>query len=147
MKQEKASILLIENDNLLCDLIQLSLEQEGYSVIVLRSGKEVLNTIERVHPNLVLLDIFLPQTQTIQLIEQIQQLPPPKVNIIVLSAFSFREVVQKALDAGAKEYLLKPIDTVLLMQRVGKLLAITPLPIEKEQKVIEKPVFRTIHNK
>lgn len=145
MDDKKNLILLFESDPLLCDLIQLSLEQQGYQVYVQRTPHEPLALIEKLRPAIILLDLFFPQTQTIQLIEQIHRLPfNPPIEIIVLSALGFREVVTKALDAGAKEYLLKPIDISLLIERVNKVHKAQTLKQEKTIKEIKKPSFPRI---
>jgi CheY-like chemotaxis protein len=98
MTTNNASILLFESDPLLCDLIQLSLEQEGFTVYVQRAAQNPLEIVKQIQPDIILLDLFYPQTQTIELIEKIHQLPnEPPIEIIVISALGFREVVQKLL--------------------------------------------------
>jgi len=143
MNTNNASILLFESDPLLCDLIQLSSEQEGYTVFVQRAARNPLEIVKQLQPDIILLDLFYPQTHTIDLIKNIHQLPnDPPIEIIVLSALGFREVVQKALDAGASEYILKPLDISLLILRVKKVHQLRTVQHQQESPRIHKPSFQ-----
>ncbi len=143
MTTNNASILLFESDPLLCDLIQLSLEQEGFTVYVQRAAQNPLEIVKQIQPDIILLDLFYPQTQTIELIEKIHQLPnEPPIEIIVISALGFREVVQKALDAGAREYILKPLDISLLLLRVKKVNQLRMVQHKQEEQRFPKPAYQ-----
>jgi len=115
------SILVIESDPVLCDLIQLSLEQQDNKVAVAHNGEEAHTVYKRQKPKIILLDLFLHQTNALELIRQLKRLASEEeIYIIVLSAFGYREVIEQAMEAGAKDFLLKPINTDVLLDRVKK---------------------------
>jgi DNA-binding response OmpR family regulator len=95
------------------------------------------------------LDLFLPNINVLALIRQIKTLArTEKSAIIILSAFGFREVIQQAVEAGAQDYLLKPIEPNSLVERVRKAL-LEPNPekktgVEPADRKIYKPTFRKI---
>ncbi len=118
-----ANILLIENDTILADLIRITLEQAGHTVISIQDGADAIVRYLQTLPELIVLDLFLPQTDMLDLIRRVKHHPHGKnTAIIVLSAFGFAEVVSQALAAGANDYLLKPINIDILLERIQNLL-------------------------
>lgn len=74
-------------------------------------------TIEQFQPNLVLLDLRLPDVDGYQLLEELQQQPHlQQLPIIVISGFAFQEEQQRALKLGARHYLVKPISLTKLIE-------------------------------
>ena len=125
MSDTQPDILIIESDQVLCDLVQLCLEQQNYQVAVAHNGEEALTVFQaashRHKPKIILMDLFLNQTNALALIRQIKELPKEEeATIIVLSSFGYREVIQQAMEAGAKDFILKPINTDVLIDRVKK---------------------------
>ncbi len=143
-----ATILLVEADGLLLDLMQLALEQRGYALVRAQNGADALAAFLQHLPSVVVLDLFLPQTDVLDLIRRMKK-KEACCAILVLSAFGFREVVQQALQAGAQDYLLKPLNMDTLLERVNKALqevaaAAPPTPATPTGKNITKPAFRRI---
>jgi DNA-binding response OmpR family regulator len=141
-----AEIMLIENDSILADLIQLSLEQTGHQVTWHTEKADALTAFKKRRPDLIVLDLFLPQTDTLALIRQLRnpvdrRNPPP---VIVLSALGYSEVVESALKAGAADYLLKPLNPDVLLDRVQYLLSQSGKTTGKAGRTISKPQFRRI---
>jgi len=142
-----SSILLIEHDNILCDLIQLTLERQGHHVFVANTTDEILTLLQEHSPRVILLDLFLPQINVLALIRQLKSIPQAaETSIILLSAFGYREVIQQAIEAGAQDYLLKPINPDILVERITKALTETNLEKKTEtnpnQRNVTKPNFR-----
>lgn len=139
MSDSQAEILLIESDQILLDLIQLSLEQEDYHVIVALNGEEALAAFHHYKPKVVLLDLFLHQTNALALIRQLKELPQGKlIPIIVLSALGYREVIRQAMDAGANDFILKPVDLDMLIDRIRKVFE------QSHKPKVSKPEFPKI---
>jgi len=141
-----AEIMLIENDSILADLIQLSLEQKGHQVTWHTDEANALAAFKKKRPDLIVLDLFLPQTDTLALIRQLQEtsdrrIPPA---VIVLSALGYSEVIEAALKAGAADYLLKPLNPDVLLERVQILLSQREKTTRKSGRTISKPQFRRI---
>ena len=142
-----SSILLIEHDNILCDLIQLTLERQGYHVFVANTTDEILTLFQQHSPRVILLDLFLPQINVLALIRQLKSIPQAtETSIILLSAFGYREVIQQAIEAGAQDYLLKPINPDILVERITKALTETnpggKTETNPNQRNVTKPNFR-----
>lgn len=155
MDQTNPSVLLIEDDNILSDLIQLTLESSGYHVLVSTwnasfTADEIVALCQEHSPKVILSDLFLPNINVLALIRQIKNLSQTeKSTIIILSAFGYREVIQQAIEAGAQDYLLKPINPDTLVERVTKALVETNLEKKTEpnpnQRNVTKPNFRRMY--
>ena len=118
------TVLVVDDmsDNLI--LISLSLQDLGYRVVTATNGADALNVAKLAHPDLILMDIAMPQldgleaTRRIRDTEGFEHLP-----IIALTAFDTDGFRQAAFDAGFNGYLTKPIDFDRLRNLITKLLA------------------------
>lgn len=107
-------------DNLL--LLQLALEQEGYPVVLVDSGKEALKRIEASPPDLILLDVMMPEMDGYEVTRRIRQHPNlPYIPILLITAHEESSLI-KGLDMGADEFIRKPIQIDELKARVRSLL-------------------------
>lgn len=107
-------------DNLF--LFKLALEQEGYNVVTVDSGKEALEKIEQYPPDLILLDVMMPGMDGYEVTQKIRQHPNlPFIPIILITAHEDSSVV-KGLDVGADEFIRKPVRVDELQARVRSLL-------------------------
>lgn len=105
---EPKKILSIEDDAFLSSLVSGKLIEAGFSVITAGTGKDGLSkaTIER--PNLVLLDIMLPDMGGFEILEQLKSNPATKdIPVIILSNLGGREEIEKGVSLGAASYLIK----------------------------------------
>ena len=102
------SILLIEDDPFLVDLYNTKLKEEGFEVEIAVSGREGLRKFKERKPDLMLLDIVLPDLDGWEVLEEIKKLD--KLNdlkIVILSNLTEKEDVKRAQEAGATSYLIK----------------------------------------
>ena len=120
-----AKILIVDDDQNVQRLLQYTLKQEGYDVIVAADGAEGFRLWGAEAPDLILLDVALPKLDGYQVATKIraEEEPPSHVPIIMLTAE--REVEQKVrgLRAGADDYLIKPFHPAELLARIKSLLA------------------------
>ncbi len=120
-----AKILIVDDDQNVQRLLQYTLKQEGYDVIVAADGAEGFRLWGTDAPDLILLDVALPKLDGYQVATKIraEEEPPAHVPIIMLTAE--REVEQKVrgLRAGADDYLIKPFHPAELLARIKSLLA------------------------
>lgn len=100
------SILLIEDDPFLIDIYTTKLKVEGFSVDVATDGQKGLRKIKEEKPDLVLLDIVLPQIDGWEILQKVKN-QNLKVKIVILSNLSQKEEVEKGLEMGATKYLIK----------------------------------------
>ena len=110
----KLSILLVEDEKNICDFISLS--AQDYRISTAHTGKEALPIITSQCPDLILLDLGLPDMDGMEIIRQVRTWS--SVPIIVLSARTQEQEKVRALDLGADDYLTKPIGTSELLARI-----------------------------
>lgn len=113
---QKISILVIEDEKSICDFISRTLELNGYKVNAAHNGKDGLAIITSALPDLILLDLGLPDmdgNEIIRLTRQWSGIP-----IIVISARIQEKEKVEALDSGADDYITKPFGTSELLARI-----------------------------
>ena len=107
MSSEPTRVLIAEDEALIRLDLKEMLEEEGYSVVAeVGDGQQAVDRAKELSPDLVILDIQMPVLDGLSAAEQIAsaRIAP----VIVLTAFSQRELVERARDAGAMAYLVKP---------------------------------------
>ncbi len=105
-------ILVVEDDNSLSVLLRLimKVQQEDWDVSSAATGVEALSQVERFHPDLILLDIMMPEMDGLEVARRLHSDPRYKdQKIVILSALSDADTQRKALEAGVLEYWTKPI--------------------------------------
>ena len=120
----KKSILVVEDDKFLRELLVRKLKDERFEVSIAVEGKEALRKIKEELPQLILLDLVLPGIDGFGILEQIKKdSQTDKIPVIILSNLGQREEVERGLNLGADDYLIKahftPNDIV---ERIKKLL-------------------------
>lgn len=119
--RQKPLVALVEDDRSLATLIGGRLEENGFEARSFHKGTTLLRHLADRHVNLVLLDLSLPDMDGIEVLKQIQGLPHPPP-VVILSALDNPVVVQRALDAGAEDYVRKPFDPGELCARLRAVL-------------------------
>jgi CheY-like chemotaxis protein len=104
---ERLRVVLVEDDRDLADVTRIGLELEGLEVAVAHDGREGLEMIERLRPDVVITDLIMPVLDGLQLIQRLQSAPEPRSPVIAISAVGSR--LRAARDLGAVEALLKPV--------------------------------------
>jgi two-component system KDP operon response regulator KdpE len=117
---DKRRILCIEDEPEMIDLIRLILERKGFEVLGAVGGQEGLDAIRREKPDLVLLDLMMPDVDGWQVCKAIRQ--TSNVPILVLSALNDPRMVASVLDAGADDFLVKPVPSGVLVANIRKLI-------------------------
>lgn len=113
---QKLSVLVIEDEKSICDFIAKTLNASDYKAVTAGSGKEGLAILTSALPDLVLLDLGLPDMDGIDIIKQIREWS--SLPIIVISARVQEREKVAALDAGADDYITKPFGTDELLARI-----------------------------
>lgn len=111
-------ILFVEDNKTHRLITQDFLTAREYNVVSLPDGSELFQTIKSFHPDLLLLDLKLPQMDGFMLLEQLQQSIWRSIPVIVISAYAFQKERQKAIGLGARSYLTKPINFEGLIQAI-----------------------------
>lgn len=113
---QKLSVLVIEDEKSICDFIAKTLNASDYKAVIAGSGKEGLAILTSALPDLVLLDLGLPDMDGIDIIKQTREWS--SLPIIVISARVQEREKVAALDAGADDYITKPFGTDELLARI-----------------------------
>ena len=115
-------ILIIEDEEIMVDLLQRKLSQENYEVFVARDGKEGLEMIRQVKPDLILLDIVMPQMSGFEVMEEIKKDSEiADIPVIVVSNSGQPVELDRARALGAKDWLIKTeFDPKEVMEKVAK---------------------------
>ncbi|MDP2864219.1 MAG: response regulator [bacterium] len=101
-------ILIIEDEEIMIDLLQKKLTVEGYEISVARDGKEGLEKMKEVKPDLILLDIIMPKMGGFEVMEEMQKDKElEKIPVIVVSNSGQPVEIDKAQTLGAKDWLIK----------------------------------------
>lgn len=101
-------ILLVEDEEIMIDLLQRKLTNEGYEVSVARDGEEGLRQMKEIKPDLILLDIVMPKMGGFEVMEKMAKEPElGKIPIIVISNSGQPVELDRAQKLGAKDWLIK----------------------------------------
>ena len=119
MEEYEKRILIIQRDRMVADLIRLALQRAGYKITVINKTSDINKVLNRESPSLILLDIFFPGWDSIGFLKTIRSDEKYKdLKIIVISSLGFEEVVTNAIRSGANDFLVKPFETDLLLEKV-----------------------------
>ncbi len=115
-------ILIIEDEQIMADLLQRKLSEEGYEVSLARDGEEGLAKMREVKPDLILLDIIMPKIGGIEVLEEMQKEPDlKKISVIVISNSGQPVELDKAQRMGAEDWLVKTeFDPAEVIEKVKK---------------------------
>ena len=112
----KLTIVIIEDEKNILSFIEAALETHDYKVLTAVSGKEGLSLINACCPDMILLDLGLPDLDGIDIIKNVRSWS--SIPIIVISARTQEQEKVAALDFGADDYITKPFGTSELMARI-----------------------------
>lgn len=124
MSEGRTRIVVADDNRDFCQLLTevIQAEKDLELVGVAHNGLEVLDLVERTHPDVVVLDIIMPHLDGVGVLERLGdlgQVGRPKV--IILTAFGQEAITQRVVDLGADYYILKPFDLDVLVQRIRQL--------------------------
>lgn len=120
----EAKILVVDDDPALLDIVRTNLELEGYTVMVASNGKEALARAREERPEVLVLDVMMPELSGFEVLRTIRQAPSeyPDSAILLLTARDTLGDKGEGFGSGADDYLTKPFDPQELIWRVQALL-------------------------
>ncbi|MCA9364838.1 MAG: response regulator [Candidatus Moranbacteria bacterium] len=105
---ENAKILLVEDDNFIVDIYQKKLGEVGYQVTVANNGQEAIDALKKEKPDVMLLDLVMPYMDGFEVLEAMKKEGmTDEISVILLTNLSQKEDVEKGMESGAKDYLIK----------------------------------------
>ena len=133
-------ILIIDDEDATVELLTILLERRGFDVVTALRAEDGLRKAYRTHPDLVLLDIMMPEMDGWEVCRKLRELSD--VPIIFLTARSEIRDVVKGLEIGADDYVVKPYDNDELIARIRAHLRRSPAPSVAEELVFDNGDFR-----
>ena len=116
-------ILIVEDDEKLVELIAEYFRMHGFEPAIALDGVSALAMAATLLPDMILLDLRLPNVDGLEVVRQLQAAPATRaIPIMVLSAQSSFQVREASMAAGCKDYMVKPVQLAALLHRVEKLL-------------------------
>lgn len=123
MSEEKSKILLVDDEVDILEFISYNLEKEGFVVFTASNGREGLKLAEKHQPHLILLDLMMPEMDGITACEEIRKIPSLQQTLVAFLTARGEDYSQIAgFEAGADDYITKPIRPKVLVSRVKALL-------------------------
>lgn len=128
-------IMVVDDDSNICELLRLYLEKDGYETIIAEDGMKALELFESTQPDLILLDVMMPQLDGWQVCRELRK--KSAVPIIMLTAKG--EVFDKVLglELGADDYVVKPFETKEVMARVKAVLRRSGTDTQKKKRALQ----------
>lgn len=123
MKNSDIKVLLVDDEQDIIEIISYNLEKEGYQVSTARNGKEAVEKAKKELPHLIILDVMMPEMDGMEACEQIRKIDSLQHVIITFLTARGEDYSQVAgFDAGADDYITKPVKPKVLMSKVKALL-------------------------
>lgn len=116
-------VLIADDEEDVKAVLQMFLQSRGYDVITAYDGLDAIDQVNREKPDLVLLDIMMPMIDGFEVCRKIKANPDTNpIPVVMLSAAGHAESVQKGLDVGAVDYLVKPFEPEQLLKLIQKII-------------------------
>ena len=129
-----ARILIADDNHQNCELLEAYLAQEGYTVEMVYDGQQTLEAIARRQPDLLLLDIMMPKMSGYEVCQTLKSKAETRdIPIVMVTALAEMGDIEKAVNAGADDFLTKPVNKLELTTRVRSLLRVRHLINERDR--------------
>lgn len=133
MQEQNHKILLVDDEQDILDLLAYNLDKEGFEVHTARNGREAITIAKKVLPDLILLDVMMPEMDGMEACAEIRQIEKLKNTYIAFLTARGEDYSQIAgFDAGADDYIQKPVKPRVLVSRIKAMM--------RRTKVAAKPV-------
>jgi DNA-binding response OmpR family regulator len=129
-------ILVIDDDTAITELMGMLLKTHGFDVVTANSGTDGIELAREKRPHIILLDLMMPDVDGWQVCKEIRQFS--NVPILILSAINDPRMVASVLDAGADDFLVKPVPSGVLVANIRKMTRRTgSLQMPKNKKKVD----------
>lgn len=123
MINEKYKILIVDDEEDIVEIIRYNLQQEGYETEFAYNGEEALRKAKSFHPDLIILDIMMPVKSGMEMLSSLRKEEVFKNTIVLLLTASGAESAEiNGFNAGADDYVVKPVKPKVLLSRINALL-------------------------
>jgi CheY-like chemotaxis protein len=125
MAEHRGSILVVDDEPRMAQLLAEYLIEHGYRVVVAHSGIEALTKLDLEKPSVVLLDVRMPGMDGVEVLRRIRSFDQ-QVGILMISANDDVELAKQTIEMGAFDYTIKPVDFAYLSRAVERMMAQVP---------------------
>ena len=132
MDNEK--ILIVDDDQNICELLRLYAEKEGFNVVLAHDGKKAMEVFDAEKPDLMLLDIMLPEVDGLHVCREIRKKSKCPIIMLTAKGETFDKIL--GLDLGADDYVVKPFEAKEVMARIKAVLRRSSKQDPNEKKVV-----------
>src|SRR5512144_1996121 len=137
--EHRGSILVVDDEPRMAQLLAEYLSEHGYRVVVAHSGVEALTKLDLEKPSAVLLDVRMPGMDGVEVLRRIRSFDR-QVGILMISANDDVELAKQTIEMGAFDYTIKPVDFAYLSRAVERMIAQVPAaPVPAAASVAPAP--------
>lgn len=124
--RDRPTVLVVDDDHFLHKIIGKILAAKNYQLAFATSGAEALDIVRKTRPDLILMDIMMPDMDGLEATRQLKTVPRlADIPVIMITGNSEKDIVTESLKAGATDFVVKPIDRQTLLEKVGRVLDVT----------------------
>lgn len=116
----KQTILIADDDSNICELLRLYLEKDGFKTVIANNGREALDFADKFSPDLIVLDIMMPQLDGWQVCREIRKKSNTPIIMLTAKGETFDKIL--GLELGADDYVSKPFDSKEVVARIKAIL-------------------------
>lgn len=117
------TVLIVEDNELNMKLFHDLLEAHGYNILEARTGPEALESAKEHHPDLILMDIQLPEVSGLEVTQKIKENPDlAEIPVIAVTAFAMKGDEERIRQGGCEDYIAKPISVASFLEKVKRYL-------------------------
>lgn len=129
--ERKQTILIVEDDQNVLDVLAEGLSREGYMTRSAKSGSEAVHLSTKMRPDLVVLDLNLPDCNGIQVLDKLKE-RDETLQVIIITGFGSQNAARRAMEIGAFDFLTKPFEFHELSAVVREALVSLPPVVRRE---------------
>lgn len=134
----KRKILIVEDEKDIADLIHFNIFKAGFDASLAMSGNEAIEKAKSFLPDLILLDLMIPEISGFEVCTILKENPSTKkIPIIILTARGSEEDIIKGLESGADDYITKPFSPKILLARVNAIFRRVPKEGQKDNDILK----------
>ena len=138
-----ATILIVEDEEDILELLEYILSKEGYKVASVDSGEQCLSAVKRERPDLIILDLMLPGRSGLDICKDLKSSAEYKeIPVVILTARGDETDIVLGLELGADDYITKPFSPKVLAARLRTVLRRRSVPAKDDPQLIEKDQLR-----
>lgn len=127
-------IMIVDDDENICELLRLYLTKEGFSTVIFNDGQAAVDAVESEKPSLMLLDIMLPKLDGWQVCRKIRQNSDVPIIMISAKGETFDKIL--GLELGADDYVVKPFEAKEVVARIKAVLRRSSAPVAEAPKEV-----------